>query len=180
MCYLLALPHSVDRLQPNRAGATETHAVECLRELTFHAWRERAADVAERRRNGEPLSEDDGDDVVGAGAAPDMSVLVGGVYERVERSNALVSQARETPLAPDGTLVPAISKDGQLSIGCGFAGCLVDLSAVVPRALVKHRAVCPFRPVVCPRHCGQHVASYLLSEHVSSECIVTNRRILRF
>ena len=54
--------------------------------------------------------------------------------------------------------------------GCGFEGCKhIDLRRTTPHGLVRHRQLCPFRPVEC-RYCGAVSPHYLLKSHTAFEC----------
>ena len=69
-----------------------------------------------------------------------------------------------------GGIGDAHSRD-HADFGCGFIGCKhIDLRTTTQHGLVRHRTLCPFRPVECAR-CGVSLPHYLLRSHCgSSEC----------
>jgi hypothetical protein len=133
------------------------HEPWCNGRRVFGAWAQWAQARAASRREGQTVDSDDSD----GGTANSFTTELASRLARV-------AGRRRQGIALGGTFA---TLDDDNRYGCGFAGCRhVDLTTMNPRALVRHRSLCPFRPIACQLRCGAWMAGYLLSEHLADEC----------
>ena len=136
---------------PSCARVPQGHEPWCHGRRVFESWKAWAGERAKARKGGECIDSDASEDEMGSTFTNDLAARV-----------AEAARRRREGVALGGVL--STPDDGQ-RYGCGFPGCRhVDLMSMNPRSLVRHRALCPFRPVPCQLRCGARLAGYLLAD----------------
>lgn len=151
-------PRCKERIsRSTRLLVPQGHEPWCHGRRVFESWKAWAGERAKARKGGECIDSDASEDEMGSAFTNDLAARV-----------AEAARRRREGVALGGVL--STPDDGQ-RYGCGFPGCRhVDLMSMNPRSLVRHRALCPFRPVPCQLRCGARLAGYLLADHLAREC----------
>ena len=122
------------------------HEPFCIQRSCFRAWRQVQA---EQRATGSQAQLDEEE-----------------ALRSIVEAYMLSATPNRTPKPSETTSAAKLNSEH----GCGFPGCRVELNSLAPHALVRHRSLCPYRPVQCQLRCGARVASYLLASHLANEC----------